>query len=97
MASQWLELTQMKAGGSLASETYASLLGMETDAQRFREEAEECRKLACRAINPLDKEAWLKLAAEDQAGPRSGPQTPILDTQKPRTTSGSHWPSPYVR
>ena len=54
----------MKAGGSLASETYASLLGMETDAQRFREEAEECRKLAYRAINPLDKEAWLKLAAE---------------------------------
>jgi hypothetical protein len=36
----------------------------ETDAERFRAEAEECRQQAEKAINPLDKEAWLKLAAE---------------------------------
>jgi hypothetical protein len=36
----------------------------ETDADRFRKEAEECRKLAERAIAPLDKEAWLRLAAD---------------------------------
>lgn len=35
-----------------------------TDAGRFRREAEECRELAERAGNPLDKEAWLRLAAD---------------------------------
>jgi hypothetical protein len=34
------------------------------DAERFRREAEECRQLAVRAVNPLDKEHWLHLAAE---------------------------------
>ncbi|WP_193760667.1 hypothetical protein [Bradyrhizobium yuanmingense] len=36
----------------------------ETDAERFRQEAEECRQLAASSINPLDKETWLRLAAE---------------------------------
>jgi hypothetical protein len=36
----------------------------ETDADRFRQEAEECRRLAERLANQLDKEAWLRLAAD---------------------------------
>ena len=35
-----------------------------TDADRFRDEAEECRAQAERSINPLDKEAWLRLAGD---------------------------------
>jgi hypothetical protein len=34
----------------------------ETDADQFRQEAEECRRLAERSASPLDKEAWLRLA-----------------------------------
>jgi hypothetical protein len=36
----------------------------ETDAQRFRQKSEECLSYAEKAVNPLDKEAWSKLAAE---------------------------------
>ena len=36
----------------------------ENDAARFRKEAEECRRQAEKAIGLLDKEAWLKMAAE---------------------------------
>jgi len=36
----------------------------ETDAERFREEAEECRMFAERSASQLDKEAWLRLAAD---------------------------------
>jgi hypothetical protein len=35
-----------------------------TDADRFRQQAEECRKLAERSASQLDKEAWLRLAAD---------------------------------
>jgi hypothetical protein len=35
-----------------------------SDADRFRKKAEECREQAERAINPLDKEAWLRVAGE---------------------------------
>ena len=38
----------------------------ESDADRFRKEAKECRMLAAAAINPIDKESWLRLAAEWQ-------------------------------
>jgi hypothetical protein len=31
---------------------------------RFREYAAECRRLADQADNPLDKEAWLRLAED---------------------------------
>ena len=34
------------------------------DVARFRAQADECRQQAERAINPLDKEAWLRLAGE---------------------------------
>jgi hypothetical protein len=36
----------------------------ETDAERFRQEAEECRTLAAIAKTAPDKEAWLRLAAD---------------------------------
>ena len=36
----------------------------ETDAQRFRKDAQECREQAEKAISQLDKEAWLRLAAD---------------------------------
>jgi hypothetical protein len=36
----------------------------EHDVRRFRALADECRQLAERATNPLDKEAWLRLADE---------------------------------
>jgi hypothetical protein len=50
----------------------------ETDADRFRQEAEECRRFAERSASPLDKEAWLRLAgdwiklAENAAQRRAG-------------------------
>jgi hypothetical protein len=34
------------------------------EAQRFRKQAEECRHQAELAINPLDKESWLRVAGE---------------------------------
>ena len=36
----------------------------EDDIERFRQQAEECRREAEKAVSPLDKEAWLKLAAD---------------------------------
>ena len=36
----------------------------ETDADRFRQEADECRRLAEISPSQLDKEAWLRLAAD---------------------------------
>jgi hypothetical protein len=30
----------------------------------FRKQADECREWAAKAISPLDKEAWLRLAGE---------------------------------
>lgn len=36
----------------------------ETDAQRCRKEAEECRREAEKTVSQLDKEAWLRLAAD---------------------------------
>ena len=38
----------------------------ESDVDMFRKEANECRMLAAAAINPIDKETWLRLAAEWQ-------------------------------
>jgi hypothetical protein len=36
----------------------------ESDSERFRREASECRQMAARATNPQDKAAWLKLAGD---------------------------------
>ena len=40
----------------------------ESDAEQFRQEAEDCRLQAEKATNPTDKEAWLKLAEAAAAG-----------------------------
>lgn len=37
---------------------------IETDVERFRNEAQECLKLAEKALSQVDKEAWLRLAAD---------------------------------
>jgi hypothetical protein len=34
----------------------------EADAAKFRKQAEECREQAAKAVSPLDKEAWLRVA-----------------------------------
>jgi hypothetical protein len=34
----------------------------ETDAERYRRQAAECRKLAERSANQFDKNSWLRLA-----------------------------------
>jgi hypothetical protein len=40
---------------------YACSVAMtESDSEKFHGEAEECRQMAARAINPHDKTAWLK-------------------------------------
>jgi hypothetical protein len=36
----------------------------EDDAARFRKQADECRQQAEKAISPLDKETWLRVAGE---------------------------------
>jgi hypothetical protein len=36
----------------------------ETDAELFRQEAEQCRQFAEKTLKPLDKEALLRLAGE---------------------------------
>jgi hypothetical protein len=37
---------------------------MPDDAARFRKQADQCHEQAERAINPLDKEPWLRLAGD---------------------------------
>ena len=37
---------------------------MMSDASKYRREAEECRRNAERASRPIDREAWLRLAAD---------------------------------
>jgi hypothetical protein len=54
----------------------------ETDADRFRKEANECREFAASAVNPLDKETWLRLAVDwqklaDQAEKRIRYKSPL--------------------
>jgi hypothetical protein len=36
----------------------------ESEADRLRRQAEECRTQAAKAISPLDKEAWLRVAGD---------------------------------
>jgi hypothetical protein len=37
---------------------------MMSDLQKYRQQAEECRKMAEKVFSPLNKEAWLELAAD---------------------------------
>jgi hypothetical protein len=43
---------------------WVSRMMSEEEADRYRVEAEECRRIAERAIKQPDKEAWLRLAAD---------------------------------
>jgi hypothetical protein len=36
----------------------------EADAAKYRKQAEECRQQAAKAVSPVDKEAWLRVAEE---------------------------------
>ena len=36
----------------------------ETDAAKYRKQAEECREQPAKAISPLNSEAWLNVAEE---------------------------------
>jgi hypothetical protein len=37
---------------------------MADDVNRYRKQAEECRREAEKALSPLEKEAWLRLAGD---------------------------------
>jgi hypothetical protein len=37
---------------------------LDEDITRFRKQADECRQQAEHCINPLDRDAWLRLAGE---------------------------------
>jgi hypothetical protein len=37
---------------------------MSNESESFRRQAEESRQQAAKAINPLDKESWLRVAEE---------------------------------
>jgi hypothetical protein len=52
----------------------------ETLAQRYRREAEECKLNAQRAIRPIDRDAWLKLAADWMKLAESAELNPMLDS-----------------
>ena len=55
----------MPQGQPARSATTASKAAhMSEDATQYRERAEEARQLAEKFINPLDKEAWLRVAGE---------------------------------
>jgi hypothetical protein len=51
----------------------------ESEADRFRKRAEECRRLAEAAVSALDRETWLRVADEwlklaQSIDGRSGPE-----------------------
>jgi hypothetical protein len=41
-----------------------SSMSDDAEAARFRKQADECREMAAKAVSPLDKAAWLKVAEE---------------------------------
>lgn len=52
----------------------------QSDADRFKSKAEECRRLAAQAESDGDKEGWLRLAAEwDKLAERAAGQSGIFD------------------
>jgi hypothetical protein len=40
------------------------MVGMSDDAARFRKQAEEATEQAAKALSPLDREAWLRVAED---------------------------------
>jgi hypothetical protein len=62
---------------------------MPDDVDKFRKQEDECREQAERAINPLDKERWLRLAGdwtkmarEAEAVQEGGPQPSVLSCER---------------
>ncbi|MGY8633571.1 hypothetical protein RAD15_13925 [Bradyrhizobium sp. 14AA] len=52
----------------------------QSDADRFKSKAEECRRLAAQAESDGDKEGWLRLAAEwDKLAESAAGQSGIFD------------------
>jgi hypothetical protein len=49
-----------------------------TDADRFRDQAEECREQAERSLNPLDKELGCVLRATGSSWPRPRKKDEII-------------------
>jgi len=64
---------------------------MANEAARFRKQAEEAREYAAKAISPLDKEAWLRVA--EAAGSRP-PQLAASFIARASTTLGTPLVSP---
>jgi len=52
----------------------------ETPAQRYRREAEECQLQAEAAQRQVDREAWLRLAADWMKLAKSAELNPLLET-----------------
>jgi hypothetical protein len=57
-----------------------SVMKLETPAQRYRREAEECQLHAQRATKKVDREAWFRLAADWMKLAESAKLNPMLDT-----------------
>jgi len=61
---------------------------MMSDANKYRCEAEECRRNAERALRPIDRDAWLRLAA-DWAKLAEGVELTQCTKDVPRGTGNS--------
>jgi hypothetical protein len=51
----------------------------ETPAQKYRREAEKCQLSAAKAVRTVDREAWLRLAADWTKLAESAELNPLLD------------------
>jgi hypothetical protein len=70
LAAQWTEPPQ-KDDPAMKSET---------PAQRYRREAEDCQLSAAKAVRTVDREAWLRLAADWTKLAESAELNPLPDT-----------------
>ena len=61
---------------------------MMSDANKYRCEAEECRRNAERALRPTDRDAWLRLAA-DWAKLAEGAELILCNKDVPRGTGNA--------
>jgi hypothetical protein len=55
----------------------------DTAADRYRREADECRRSAENALRPIDREAWLRLASDWERLAEGAQLNPLLDKQSP--------------
>jgi hypothetical protein len=54
-----------------------------TAANRYRREAEECRRNAQSALRPIDREAWLRLAGDWERLAEGAELNRLLEKQSP--------------